>query len=370
MKRVFEAGSTSDDVLLNLLWLRPGLVGGTERYVTSLLEAIDGETAGLRLLVGTDLLTRHRLLIERFAHEVHDTRWGRPGRVGAERRLFRRTEAAGVHHLGGTVAAGSAVPTAVTIYDLQVFDHPDYFHPLKRRYLGWAIPRAVERADLICVMSEFVAESLGVRLGVARERCRVVPPAIAHVPAVGSSVAAQARARPYLLFPAMTWPHKRHRFLIEVIEKLTDLDLVFTGAEGPVHQEVMAAAAASSAAGRIHHLGRVSSQELSDLYSGARAVVFPSEYEGFGQPVLEAMAHGCPVVTSAHAALREAAGDAGIVLPDDPEAWAEAILSLESDTDRRRELVDRGIDRAATFSPASAASAQLGVYDELRAMRR
>jgi glycosyltransferase involved in cell wall biosynthesis len=357
-----------DEVLLNLLWLRPGLVGGTERYVTELLGAL-APALGVRLVVRPEMLEHHGALVGRFAHEVREPRWGRPGRVWAERRRFAEAAVA-VHHLGGTVAARSASPTAVTIYDLQVFDHPEFFHPLKRRYLLRMVPNAVERADLICVMSDYVADSLGRHLGVDRERCRVVPPAISAPPVPAETSEPAVASRPYVLFPAMTWPHKRHRFLVEVVEKLPDVDLVLTGGEGPAHAEVMSAVSSSAASSRIRHLRRVPAETLAQLYRGALVVAFPSAYEGFGQPVLEAMAHGCPVLTSEHAALPEAAGDAALVLADDVQLWVEAIETLQSDGAHRAELIGRGITRAASFTPAAAAAAQLAVYDELRALSR
>jgi glycosyltransferase involved in cell wall biosynthesis len=364
-----------DSLLVNLLWLRPGAVGGSEQYVVTLLEALADQGTLPTLVIAPAVRAAHRRLVERFPHQVVEvpaSGLGRPRRVLAERRRFGPVRHGAVHHLGGTVAASSAVPVAVTIYDLQVLDHPEYFHPVKRRYLARALPRAVERADVVCVMSEFVADSLGRHLGVPRDRCRIVPPAVMApdlASTVDSAPSSHRDGTPYLLYPAVTWPHKRHRFLVEVMERLggTDVRLVLTGGEGPAHGELMGAVAGSPARDRIDHLGRVGPEELDGLYRGALALVFPSAYEGFGQPVVEAMARGCPVLAGRHAAVPGVVGDAGVLLPDDPDAWAAAIVELGGA--RREELVTRGRVRASAFGPSTAAAAQTDVYRELLTTR-
>ena len=354
-------------VEVNLLWLRPGLVGGTETYATELLAALaDDENAAhrLRLVVTTEFLAAYPLLGERFEYRVGDGRGGRVGRVLRERRSFGLAEVAAEHHLGSTVAAAGAARRCVTIYDLQALDLPGYFHPAKRRFLRHALPRAVERSELVCVMSRWVADRLIDVLGVEPSRCRVVPPAF---PDSGDSDVglAASRERPFLLYPAVTWPHKRHHLVIRVIERLADhdLDLVLTGGPGPAHAEVMAAIEASRARDRISHLGRVNAAELDRLYRSAQALVMPSEYEGFGQPVIEAMLRGCPVVSSGHGALGEVVGQGGLVVGDDIDDWVAAIGRVRGPD--RSTLVERGRTRAADFTPVAAARAQAAVYAEL-----
>ena len=350
-------------VLLNLLWLRPGQVGGTENYAVRLLGSLADSGRLPRLVVSPALAAAHGPLVSRFPHEVARPRGGRVGRVVAERLRFAGEREAVVHHLGGTVAASGGSPVVVTIYDLQVLDHPQFFHPLKRRYLERALPTAVERADRVCVMSEWVASGLQRHLGVGRDRCVVVPPIVESV--------VEAKRYPgdqqdrFLLYPAMTWPHKRHTLLVELMERVADLDLrlVLTGAAGPVHAEVLSAIESSPARERITHLGRVDSSALEDLYRSAHALVFPSVYEGFGQPLIEAMARGCPVVASAATAVPETVGQAGLLVEDDVEAWEGALRGL--DDVRRTELIELGYRRAEVFTPDAAAHAQWAVYEDV-----
>ncbi len=352
---------------VNLLWLRPGRVGGTETYSTQLLEAIasaDRSIPPIRLVVTREVAQAHAGLIDRFEHRLVDGPGGRWGRVFRERRSFGGADVRAEHHLGGTVAGAKPTQRCVTIYDVQALDLPENFDPLKRRFLRHALPRAVSRSQIVCVMTRWVGDRLAERLGTDPEQCRVVPPAFGE-PVEPRDVEQPPLDRPYLLFPAVTWPHKRHHMAIRLMERIADreLNLVLTGGEGPAHGDVMAAIDASSARDRVTHLGRVSAARLERLYRSAEALVMPSMYEGFGQPAIEAMQRGCPVISSGHAALPEVVGEGGMVVGDDIDEWVAAIERARGS--ERDQLIARGRARAAEFTPAAAAAAQLGVYDEL-----
>lgn len=356
-------GSADEGPLLDLLWLRPGLVGGSETYVISLLEAMAeaGHTLDLAVPPGLtsarpEVTSRHR------CHEV-SVRGGRPGRILLARRHFAGDPSRVVHHLGGTVPSRGSALRLATIYDAQVYDLPQNFGLVKRQYLRRALPAAVSRAQVVCVMSEFVASSLELHLGLERARVRVVPPGFHAAPADGDRTGVPDA--PYLLYPAVTWPHKRHRFLLDVLDAVDDADLrlVFTGGRGSAHEAVLDAIQTSPHRDRVMHLGRVPGHRLQRLYHHAEALVFPSAYEGFGQPVVEAMAAGCPVVTSRAGALVEVAGAAGQNPPLDAHAWAVAIAAARGS--ERARWVTAGVERAAQYSMESSAEAQLAVYDEL-----
>jgi glycosyltransferase involved in cell wall biosynthesis len=152
---------------------------------------------------------------------------------------------------------------------------------------------------------------------------------------------------PFLLYPANRWPHKNHETLFQALELLPDYRLVLTGYDGPVPEGVDSP-------------GRVGADELVDLYRRAAALVFPSRYEGFGQPVLEALACGCPVACSDLPPLREVAGDAAVYFePHEPESIAAAT----------REAIARGgasgPARAAGFTWDETARRHDAVYREL-----
>ena len=168
----------------------------------------------------------------------------------------------------------------------------------------------------------------------------------------------------FLLYPAVTWPHKSHKFLIELVERMNDVRLVFTGAHGPSHGEVLDAMKHSSATDQIVHLGVVDDQQLDALYRQALCLVFPSRYEGFGQPIIEAMARGCPVIASQCAAIPETIGNGGITIPLDVDRWMDAVQQLLR-PERRTELIESGLRRASDFSSEHSSTAQLAVYREL-----
>ena len=355
------------DVTINLLWLRPGAVGGSEKYVTQLLKSLSQvkDRPSIEVVVSPETRKAHPFLAHCFAVDEQKVRWGRIGRILQERRLFGANLARPlVHHAGGTIPiAKPEMKSVVTIYDIQYRDFPENFSPVKRIFLDNVIPRSLEVADLVCVPSEFCANSLNRHFAFPKERCRIVPPPFeAHIGQ--GSESAESTLGKFMLYPAVTWPHKSHKFLIELAERMADVRLIFTGARGPSHDEVLAAMKQSSAADRIVHLGVVADQQLDALYRQALCLVFPSRYEGFGQPIIEAMVRGCPVVASQDGAIPETVGSGGLTLPRDVDAWTNSVQQL-LDPERRAGLIESGLRRAMDFSSQRSAAAQLGVYREL-----
>jgi len=155
---------------------------------------------------------------------------------------------------------------------------------------------------------------------------------------------------PTVLYPAATFPHKNHVVLVEAFARIADRHpdarLVMTGSPGRADGEVRSAAAATGLGERITLTGRIPAAELDVLLTGAAVVAFPSIYEGFGIPVLEALAAGVPVVVGAGTPAAEMTGDpAPVVDPSDPAAWAEALDALLGDTGRRDRVARAGLAR-------------------------
>jgi glycosyltransferase involved in cell wall biosynthesis len=172
----------------------------------------------------------------------------------------------------------------------------------------------------------------------------------------GSGSEPQSSTGPFLLYPARAWPHKNHGRLFEAFALLRrdrpDLRLVLTNYAGPTPHGV-------------ESRGRVSQDELAELYRTAAALVFPSLYEGFGQPPLEAMACGCPVACSNVASLPEVVGDAARLFdPLHPDEIAEAVEDVLRDP---RRWIERGLARVAAFTWDDCARAHDEVYRELSA---
>jgi len=362
---------------VNLLWLRTGVVGGSEAYLCRQLE-------GLAELAPPDLeLTVFALPAFAPAHReitvpIRVAPLGpgrRAARVVAESTwLARATRNLDlVHHGGGTVPALTTAPAVLTVHDLQYLSIPATFSAAKLAYLRVVVPRSVRRASVVCVPSEFVAATVVDGLGAARDKVVVVPHGL-PASALGRPATGEAELRrrlalpgPTVVYPAITYRHKNHAVLVEALARLApswpDLRLVLLGAPGPAEQDLVALVARRGLGGAVVRPGRVSDADRDGLYALATAMAFPSRYEGFGAPALEAMARGCPVLAADATALPEVVGDGGRLLdPDDPDAWAGALAALASDAAERARWAAAGRTRAARFTATRSAAALLGAY--------
>ena len=357
-------------VLANLCSVVPGQVGGSEVYAARLLAAVasipglrDGAVE-LELACMAGVPSAHPELARLAWHEA---RWRGNSRVlrAAVESTWLPRRSVGfdlVHHFGGRLPARRAGLPVLTVHDIQPLDLPSNFSATKRRYLGWALPRSVRAAALVTVPSQWVADRLADRLAVAPDRIRVVPPTYrARTPPTGP---APLDGQPFVFYPAATYPHKNHAALIAahaaVRARHGDTLLVLTGAAGRAHAEVAEQAARTPG---VVHLGWVADARLASLMSAAVAVAFPSRYEGFGLPVLEAMRSGTPVIAADAAALPEVVGDGGtLVDPDDVDGWVDALVEARSGSPRIRRQVDRGRVRAADFAPELAAGRLLEAW--------
>jgi len=166
------------------------------------------------------------------------------------------------------------------------------------------------------------------------------------------------------------WPHKNHSRLVEALAQVEedDLHLVLTGQGYGREPQLLAQAERLGVERRLCHLGYLPSDMLPALYRAAEAVVFPSLYEGFGSPPLEAMACGCPVASSQAGALGETTGPATLGLdPRSPESIANAIDRVTRESDLRERLRDRGLRHAATFTWQACAQRHDAVYERVGA---
>jgi len=356
-------------IAVNLLWCVPGEVGGSEEYLVRQLLGLAEASPQLHptLYVVDGFVDAHPDLTKLFPTVVASfEHTSRPRRIVRELTWFRsRTAAADLrHHGGGTAPVGAARPYVLTIHDLQYRTYPANFSRTKRTYLAAMIGRSVRRAKVVAVPSEYVRRSVIEAFTADEAKVRVVPHGVEADLLVNATAEAELRRKyslgegPVIVYPAVTNPHKNHRFLIDLMASRwrdPDLRLVFTGGPGPAEAEVMAATADP----RIRRVGRVSAAERNGLLKIADAMTFPSLYEGFGAPLIEAMAIGCPVVASDATCIPDVVDGAGLVLPLDADAWADALEVVRRD---REAMVAAGHRRAESFTARVSGAALAGVY--------
>ena len=307
---------------ISLLTLVPGVVGGSETYARELCRALarvgeleyvvflpriaadaaDGLPAEIvgRYPAGRSMPARIRAMATAAV------------RARALRRELRLERLGAVHFpLSVMLPPVGSPPAATTILDLQHEFLPANFPRAELAYRRVAYRAAARNSRIVIAISEHARTTLIQRMGLDPERVRTIHLAVDH----DAFTPSDAEREPFLLYPANRWPHKNHERLFAALERLPEYRLVLTGT-GHDGRPVPP---------RVDVRGRVPREQLVELYRRAAAVVFPSLYEGFGQPPLEAMACACPVAVSDREPLREVCGDAAEYFdPQDADSIAAA----------------------------------------------
>ena len=332
---------------------------GDETYVRSLLrELAAAAPADLRLAA----ITRRPELVPDGIEPVELPARDQVVRMAfAVPRLLRRVRPSLVHFVHALPLACPS-PAVLTVQDLSFERDPSVMRRRDRLIFRATVPRSARRAQRVLAISELTKRDLIELYGIAEEKLVVTP------------LAADAAFRPdgpspdgtaYALFVGALQPRKEATAAIEALALLPDdvLRLVVVGPDKGGRAEAERLAAELGLDDRVELRGHVPQDELTTLYRGAACLVFPSRYEGFGLPVLEAMASGAPVVATTAGALPEVAGEAAIlVAPGNPAALAGGIERALADRERLRAA---GLERAARYSWAETARRTLEVYREL-----
>ncbi|MFQ3566052.1 MAG: glycosyltransferase family 1 protein [Aggregatilineales bacterium] len=252
-------------------------------------------------------------------------------------------------------------PSVVTVYDLSFVHHPDRLPRLRRWYLRALSRLSCRRARRVIAISHSTAHDISTTFGIAPELVDVAPPGFAAQtfrPLLPELVAKfrQAKGLPerFWLFIGTLEPRKNLLMLLEAYAGLSfasRLPLIIGGAKGWGYAPIFEAVERLGLGDSVHFAGFISSDELPFWYNSAEVFVYPSIFEGFGLPVLEAMACGLPVLVSNTSSLPEVAGSAGLCLPPhDPAAWREALRRAAEDVQWRRAAREAGLVQAQRFT--------------------
>ena len=368
-------------IAINMLWCVPGQVGGSEEYFVRQLLGLHEINAPFDVTVFAprgfsvahpDVAQNVRVV------EVGNNCSNRELRVSLENTwLANKTRKFDlVHHGGGTLPSRGNASTLLTIHDVQYLSYPQYFNAMKLRYLRNRVPSSVRRATCIATPTNYVRQSLNAAFGNVESRSFVVRHGMEQNIGVNATDEGDLRSRFHLgdarilIFPAMTHPHKNHEFVLRMLAgpwRDDNLKLVMAGGHGLADTHVNQMIVELGLGDRAIRIGRVDANDRDGLIRLAEALVFPSMYEGFGAPVVEAMALGTPVIASDCASLPEVVGDAGLVLPLEESAWADALNEVGR---RRTELIARGQTRSAQFTSAKSAEDLCVAYDAALTLSR
>lgn len=273
------------------------------------------------------------------------------------------------------VAGG--IPTLLTVHDLSFVHFPETFPQPLVNYLNRVVPWSVARATHVLADSEATRDDLLHVWGVSPTKVSVlysgVSTAFRPVKDVGEITAVRRRYRlddqPFFLAVGTLQPRKNYEMLIRAFGQIADRvphALAIAGGKGWMEEGMLAEVARLGLEQRVRFLGFVADADLPTLYSAADLMAMPSLYEGFGLPILEAMACGTPAIISNASSLPEVGGNAALQLsPVDTEAWAAGLLALLNDREQRRQMSAAGIRHAGRFSWQEAAVRLIDIYAAL-----
>jgi glycosyltransferase involved in cell wall biosynthesis len=391
---------------VNTLPLYPGTIGGMENYVYHLLDH-------LTLLYPADT---YYLFITEYNYQVFDFQrqnvvrvWLHHAKVSPfEKGVARLAKAFERSHPGAAQWAGARlasrtlqryirefeldlwfcplialdpprveVPSVISVPDIQYEFYAEFFSPEVLRWSRKHYPRSCQGATKILTLSEYSKRTIVAKYRLPEDKVRAVPLAIGDEFARSWDAEAVERVRrkyqlpaEYAYYPGNTWRHKNHVTLLYALKAFQRkygrrLPCVFTGAAKEGHAQVLQATAELNLVDDVFFLGYVPKEDMPLLYRAAALLVFPSLFEGFGLPLLEAMASTCPVLCANTTSIPEVVGDAALIVdPHSAEAMAEGMYQLLSDDKLRQRLIARGQERVKLFSWRQTAAKTAQVFEE------
>ncbi len=269
------------------------------------------------------------------------------------------------------------IPTLLTVHDLSFVHFPETFPEALVKYLNQVVPRSVRKATQVLADSQATRDDLVQIWNVPFEKISVLYSGVSRKfqpindkkRLRGVRTKYRLEDRPYILSVGTVQPRKNLEMLLDAFKPVADSsphNLVIAGAKGWFHDRIVEKVSSLELNQRIRFLGFVDDDDLPALYSEATLFVFPSIYEGFGLPLLEAMACGVPVITSNASSLPEVVGDAAIQLPPlEPILWTKAMLDLLTNGTKRAQYVAAGFLQSRQYSWDRAAGQLSSIYKAL-----
>jgi len=350
---------------------------GNEVYIRSLLRSFASLDKTSEFIAYISATGAESWIPERFS--VRRVSGNPYKRLGWDLGQAVRADKPDLLHVQYTSPLRTSVPTVVTVHDVSFLKHPEYFTAMRRAQLRITVAQTVKTAARIITVSEFSRDAILEAYGVSPDTVHVVPNAAnPDFRVIGRDKARAIAAEylkmdsPFILSVADLQPRKNQIGLIAAFAKLMaemprlKHHLVLTGQETWFTPKVKEAARASGFAARIHFTGFASDDQLLGLYNACECFAFPSFYEGFGLPILEAMACGRAVACSNTSAMPEVADGAGLLFnPADVDDIKRALMDILVDGELRARMERLGLQRASLFTWQKSARATLDIYKDV-----
>jgi glycosyltransferase involved in cell wall biosynthesis len=368
---------------IDLTWMRIGKVGGAEQATYELIRGLSVVDRTHNYSLHVPRSTYYEWQFDsKFRHKVIFS-----DRVEAERRYLQKqpiqSQRSDLLHApsGYLPSSWNARKLVVTIHDLQHLTFPQYFTVKDRSYRTEQLKKIIEKSNHLIAISSFTKNEVINHFGIDENKISVIwmspDPLFANKHSISSTRRLCAKlgiVKPFLLYPAYPWIHKNHTRLLQAWgffnsgRNKGNYQLVLTGKPLDEKHPAYNVLRENLASSEVVHLGYRSPHEMRCLYHAARALIFPSEFEGFGMPVVEAFLAGLPVAASSAASLPEIAGDGALFFdPKNVGLMADAMDRMLKDTSLRTRLVARGNARAKQFHPLRTAESTIAVYEKVLA---
>ncbi|SFI88489.1 Glycosyltransferase Family 4 [Paenibacillus sp. UNC496MF] len=259
-------------------------------------------------------------------------------------------------HHGRTSKRGRQI---ITIHDLIPLKFPKQYKS-QYYYYKYILPKTIAASDLIITISEHTKKDIIEQFNVREEKIKVIYNGYEHIVNENDVVEESTSGKPYLLMVGATYAHKNIHTVLQAYAKIkdkTELNAIIVGKSSEYFDEIKKLSSDLGIENRVQFLGYVSNKELSDLYRNARIFIYPSLYEGFGLPILEAMHYGTPTIAANASVIPEIAADATVYIdPLNTEDIADAILLLNHDSALREKMIRIGKENVKRFTWDNAAA--------------